>query len=86
MKFQIRLVKALAPGRPARLLLHIQMTLILLSAMILLITYQSAIAEDPIYANSYYPALAEYLFAGVASCAGSVALTEAIDREGKQEE
>ena len=71
-------------GKAARVLLHICLPLILLSAITLLISYLDARKVDAVAANDYYPQLLEYIIASVTVTAGGVLLVEAVERDGKK--
>ncbi|MBQ9132622.1 MAG: hypothetical protein IJX62_09170 [Clostridia bacterium] len=71
------------PGPAARAVLHIQLPLVLLSAVTLLIAYLQARESAPAYANLFYPYQLEYLVASLPLCAASFWLVDAAERQAK---
>jgi len=68
------------PGRYARIILHIEMPLILLAAVIFLIAYLMAREVDPVYANMYYPPLVVYLLYPIMMTVFSILLVERLEK------
>ena len=68
-------------GRAARLILHIEMPLMLLSAVIFLVSYLCCRDSAPAYAVLHYPPLVVYLFEPMIITAFSVLLAERMETD-----
>ncbi|MBQ7335935.1 MAG: hypothetical protein IJW92_05645 [Clostridia bacterium] len=67
------------PCRAARLILHIELPLLLLSAVIFLLSYLQQREINPAYAISYYSSTVGYLFFPAVITAFSVLLVERLE-------
>ena len=69
-----------ALGRYSKIVLHIEMPLTVLFALIFLISYLIARESDPVYASLYYPPMVVYLFYPIVITAFSILLIECLER------
>ena len=67
----------------ARLLLLLESLVILIFFAIFLYQYLSARRIDPIYANSYYPTVAEYLVGSLVIALASAALVDRLENQNQ---
>lgn len=70
----------------ARSVLHTELFFLMLCGIALLIEYLSARTQNPILADSQYPAMAEYLVAGIVIAVGTFVCADLLEREQKQKE
>lgn len=64
----------------ARRMLLLQFCIVTVFFLLFLFQYFRARATDPLYANSYYPALAEYIIGSFVISLGSALLVEAMEQ------
>ena len=67
------------PSRVSKIVLHIEMPLILLSAVVFLISYLMMRESDPVYANLYYPSMVVYLFYPIVITVFSILLIDRLE-------
>jgi len=68
----------------ARRLLIIEALIIFVFLAFFLACYQKAQEVDPIYANSYYPPLAEYIIGSFVIALASAILVDRLERESEE--
>ena len=69
----------------AKRMLALQMCIVLIAFGFFLFHYFQARAIDPVYANNYYPALAEYIIGSLVLALGSSLMVEAMEKSEKNE-
>ncbi len=69
-----------SPGKYSKMILHIEMPLTVLFALIFLLSYLIARENDPVYANLYYPSMVVYLFYPIVITTFSILLIERLER------
>ncbi len=77
----MRKIRLPLPCRRARIILHIELPLIVLSAVVFLVSYLMAFESDPVWANIHYKPLLVYLLYPVMITVFSILLVERLEKE-----
>lgn len=72
--------------RIARGVLHTELFFLVLCGILLLLEYLSVRSQDPVLADSMYPAMAEYLVAGIVIAVGTFVCADLLEQEAYQRE
>ena len=70
--------------RIARGVLHSELVFLVLCGVALLLEYLTARMHNPILADSQYPAMTEYLVAGIVIAVGTFVFADLLEREGEE--